>query len=180
MYYHRDKNIVFLANPRTASRAMAVGLTYYHGFELIGDHHSATKDDWIQTQPGAVVFSVARDVITTLISWSKLLGEPIEEMGIPMCCHTATGWPRWTLFPHTLVSTHVLPYENLQEALDDFLKDQGLDPFPIPRWDPHPDEPGHVSVNFDPVTKKWTPNLSIRWSDAKGGWVPAEEYDEAE
>lgn len=154
MYVHRDTGLVFLANPRTGSRATARALLGI-GFQLVGDHHSNTGAD--RERAFAMVieglfpvpdgreherilkpFSTVRDLRTVLESWGRHLKRPELSHGdvldrMPGNLPMVAGWESWTMFPHAQASDRLLRYENLEADLNELLDEHGLGPVKLER-----------------------------------------------
>jgi hypothetical protein len=68
-YYHRDRNIAYLAHPRTASTSTGRWLQERVRFERWGTHHG--KIDQIRDlAPDALIVTTVRNPFDTLVSWA--------------------------------------------------------------------------------------------------------------
>lgn len=129
MYWHPEDRLLYLASPRTASRATAEALLEL-GFDTDGVHHSSLSD---HRPPGFGdgwrIFTAVRNHFDALLSWAaheprtrsmpwgvEALGELVRRM----------GWSRddaggYELFPHRHRCDHLIRYETLEEDLFDVL-----------------------------------------------------------
>lgn len=128
-YVHKDAGLLFLANPRTASRATAKALQGI-GFVKIGQHHH--YDQTLSINRQRLTFSTVRSIPDTLCSWRRWLRRPEASLVVVLELILNTqrgmvpGWESWTLFPHAEHSDVLLRYEQLETDLNRLLYDNGL------------------------------------------------------
>lgn len=127
MYAH-PCGLVYLANPRTASRATA-DLLLRVGFIMEGSHHSR-YEDYVSgpRRPEKLwIVTTVRDEDEMRASWARHLGttpEAVEAM-MPANRHIIANWTTgW--FPHLAQADQVLNYRRLQEELHAVLDAHGL------------------------------------------------------
>lgn len=131
MYVHDEAGLTFLAQERTASRAVATVLKN-QGFRLVGDHHDGPTEE---NPVVGVPFTVVRNHWDILVSfWYAAHAYLVHDPPI------TTGW----LVEHFLANperykpgkffrflsvpeVRVLRYETLQDDLDALLMEFGLD-----------------------------------------------------
>lgn len=133
MYLHRAKGLVYLANPRTGSRATAQALRSV-GFEMVGSHHSPIPDD--MDRQGVFAFSTVRDLPETLWSWARHAGHGdvlrfLREL--PGQRNIIEHWSPHTLFPHERDSDLLLHHSELGGHLNAVLQLSGLPPVKLER-----------------------------------------------
>lgn len=157
MYYHREKRLVFLAHPRTASVSTARALQAI-GFEKLGgDHHMRLWTEgrkrpahlpdpkpWGETLVNRenrdtwTVFTTVRNHFDTAVSWIflKARGNPIEWSVETF--QRALDYNHW-VEPNRMFGLHlddadiVLRYECLESQLRILLGAHGLELGPLPR-----------------------------------------------
>lgn len=140
MYVHASTGLVFLANPRTASRATAKALMD-RGFEFVGSHHSGVPFGRLIpiSTPFPIFFCTVRNLDHTLRSWARHLGESEGAAGDVLSIvlrkqlPIIEGWESWTLFPHVVHADHILHYENLEPELNQLLQEHGIEPVRLER-----------------------------------------------
>jgi len=135
-YIHRPSRLVFLANPRTASRSVAKALVEQCGFNRNAAHHAPLSDTDCDFWP--ITFSVVRDVESTLASMARKNGMSVPDFvagGFDGFRTLVPDWAPWTLFPFAHASDHVLVYEDgrMDEIISNFLSRYGLGPITLPR-----------------------------------------------
>lgn len=143
MYYHRPSKTIYLAHPRTASKATREAL-YERGFEVAVDHHGgleqgrqhlrvAVTTDW-------AVWATVRNHFDALVSWQGVQ-EPGTfdcEFGREYIEHLIDNNHQYFPDPHRMWGLHlddatrVLHYESLENDLNDALEDRGLEPVDLP------------------------------------------------
>lgn len=132
MYVHHS-GLVYLANPRTASRATAKALLAV-GFRMEGSHHSGGD-----VPTGFRTFTTVRDLYDTLSSWGRKLGENPGALGDILSRvlleqrPIIEEWEPWTLFPHARDADVLLRYETLEADLNRLLVGYGLGPVKLER-----------------------------------------------
>lgn len=152
MYVHRNHKIIYLAHPRTASKATAATLKEEYGFESIRGHHENPETvhrDWeekVLRECGPrswSVFSTVRNPFEVMAGWYyntnyrgvswgvEYLEEIVEKMS-PQYFDTPTK-PFYRMFLHLPFCNHVLRYENLQKDFDEFMESRGLEPITLQR-----------------------------------------------
>lgn len=124
MYVHKEKDVAFIAHPKTASLAMGQTLQEI-GFTQVGSHHQF-KEVWCLKH----TFSVVRNPFDLIVSW--YYSQPAKE---------GLTFAKWVVkvirpeSPYSYVndlffglksSTDVLHFENLQEDFDRFTEKVGL------------------------------------------------------
>lgn len=135
MYVHHSALLVFLANPRTASRSIAKALTEQAGFVKVGAHHHAP---WRQLpEPRRYTsFSVVRNLEDTIASWCRKYGGISEReflrSKLPQQRNIIEPWPPHSLFPWEHQSDSILRYEELPSCLNDLLRAHELEPVTLP------------------------------------------------
>jgi len=129
MYYFREHNLYFLAQPRTASRAVAKVMMDL-GAKQSADHHGIGK-----IPDGAFVMSTVRNHWDALVSWYTILQEARNlSLYQWITTHVVTGRTDaarhfiphklyWRYLPYT---TYVLRYESLNDDLCWCLQRHGL------------------------------------------------------
>lgn len=155
MYVHASRELVYLANPRTASRATAEALVRV-GFGMVGSHHSGLADPDIEERDRMryltyTSFTTVRDLRETLQSWARKLdihqGNPQAGDVRDVCCEVLEHMDRtnqrgiipiwklntWTLFPHALLADRLLHYATLEVDLNDLLLEHDLGPVELER-----------------------------------------------
>ena len=134
--------MVYLAHPRTASRATSEALVQQAGFikqvkprSQIGDHegiHENIPDDWI-------VFTTVRNHFDTLVSWyfhknPRPSEKPPFDKGFIQRSLATCYFPildrMWGM--HRPLASHVLRYERLDAELNALLEYRGLGPVELP------------------------------------------------
>lgn len=134
-YVHSATGLCFLANPRTASRATAKALVQTHGFNVDNGHHGRPLKKYPRD---LTTFCVVRDLPSTLASWSRRAGMPVDKFvahGFMGQKHIIKAWPDHTLFPFEAESNYVLRYEdgNMDTVISDFLARFNLGPVALER-----------------------------------------------
>lgn len=131
-YHHRATGLVYLANPRTASRSTARALVEQCGFNVVEGHHAPWR---YKEHPDMEVttFCVVRDLLSTLRSWGRRYGKPwpkFLEEGFDGQRPIIRGWENTTLFPFEREADHVLVFDpdNMDKVISDFLAEFGLGP----------------------------------------------------
>lgn len=140
MYVHQGAGLIYLANPRTASRATAKALKAI-GFGMVGSHHSGLRDvedlKYFARLASMTSFTTVRDLHDTIRSWGRKLEgddhhDPADEilrwMKEDRQYAIIRGWEPWTLFPHARYADHLLRYEHLEDDLNHLLEEHGLGP----------------------------------------------------
>jgi hypothetical protein len=147
MYWHRESGLVYLAHPRTASISTRTALIEQAGFQAVGGHHAG----WLRNKAVPIVSGITlehwdgrvtsaattvRYHLDALVSWWFHKGRtgPLDREFV---AHLAGGswfpirdeW--WGLHRHT--ADTVLRYENLDEDLNRWLAEHGLDPVRVPQ-----------------------------------------------
>jgi len=124
MYIHEEKNVAFIAHPKTASLAMSYTLLDM-GFEKIGSHHQF-KEIWCRK----TTFSVIRNPFDLFVSWyyaqPEKLGVTFEKWAAHVIQRPSPYSYINDLFFGLKFSTDVLHFENLQEDFDKFTEKVGL------------------------------------------------------
>ena len=130
MYVHKEKKVVFIAHPRTASSATGHTLLQM-GFTIWGNHHAF---DWQLEFEGWVVGCTVRNPFDTMVSW--YYNKPREEsfdLWLPRFlseCHYLID--NHLMFYGQPYATHVLHFENLQDDFTCFCGDANLPYMTIP------------------------------------------------
>lgn len=131
MYINRQAKMVFLAQPRTASRSVGAALKT-RGFEAIGHH----RFDESMDLEGFTVATAVRNPFDYLVSWyhhmqsiEKCLNMRFEINFINELWHDQGKWfePN-RMFRFTEFSDTVFRYEYLETALNTWLQLNGLHP----------------------------------------------------
>lgn len=117
-----EGHLVYLANPRTGSRATARALEGL-GFVMLGSHHSGFESPETPVGPVASIATTVRDEEETLESWCRKLDCTMTELllgklGVQRAI--IAGWDEG-LFPHEPYAETVLAYEDLENELNDWL-----------------------------------------------------------
>lgn len=149
MYIHHDKGLIFLAQPRCASHAIADALVDQAGFEMLQGHHAmmehlSVDEEFKLRECGEdslgrkVYFStlqhqvaiVVRDHLTALQSWQRLRWKdwamPLSTRFILKLSRDEEFCAPHRLFPLTDQATVVLRYEDLPGSLNRWLAAAGL------------------------------------------------------
>lgn len=131
MYVNEQAGLVYVANPRTASRAVGEALTTHAGFTMMGSHHST---DGIPD--GALVFTAVRNHYDALVSlWYSMHGGlPFEPRFLDWYPHhIAFEYPHGRLFPYTDLADITVRYERLAFGVNLVLSMRRLGPIPVRR-----------------------------------------------
>lgn len=135
MYVHPEKDLVYLAHPRTASRATKEALGQ-RGFRMIGAHHSGPPQHDLT---GKKAFCVIRNHWDAICSWYYNWFNSTDKPLTAKWIRSYTGQnPNYFrpegLWWYTWVEPTpvILRYETLQEDLDHFLENQGIKPIRLP------------------------------------------------
>jgi hypothetical protein len=140
-YINRKAEIVYLAHPRTASRATSEALTEQAGFitkhenrSQLGHHarmYEKIPSDWL-------IFTTIRNHFDTQVSWYFKDGardKPPFDEGFIKRNLTTLYFPirnrMWGL--HGRRANHLIRYENLDDELNSLLESRGLGPVELPR-----------------------------------------------
>lgn len=122
MYVHYDRQMIYLAHPRTASRATR-HMLYGLGFQHRGNHHAPLED---HPGTGWTVFSAVRNHYDAWASWwcKSGGGNPLTPAWIESLVEGRRQyWPdpdlMWGL--HSGVCDVLLRFETLEADLSDLL-----------------------------------------------------------
>ena len=147
MYLHHDKRLIFLAQPKTASKAVAtalgdIGFVDINGQPCLGvsdyPHHvtvAEMADGYGNETEGWTTFSFVRNHWDAVVSWvcsyyglasvahegwsAEFIADLLDRMSY---VNPTTLWHR-----HLHDSDHVLRYENLDSGLAELLQRHGLE-----------------------------------------------------
>lgn len=151
MYYRYDPDLLYLAHPRTASRATAQALQTWAGFnryptsdEADIPHHATVDETGVMTRD-YTVFTAVRNPWAAVVSWYRLVHNPGQNF-VPEwldafredCSPYLVDGRLWEL--HRPAADVVLRFETLEQDLNDLLWAHGLDPLKLPRVSDHDDE----------------------------------------
>ena len=141
MYVIPNKKFVFLAAPRTGSKAVAQALLEQRGAILVGGHHTLPEDhpeyeigkDW-------VVCSTIRNHYDAMVSWYFKI-ERLENSMIPFikflprfCENNPNFAQSGELWGKTLAASNtIIRYEWLQAGIDTALVKADLPPVDLPQ-----------------------------------------------
>jgi hypothetical protein len=116
---------------------------------MVGSHHSGLEADVVRVRElrdrvppecRLLFFTTVRELLDTLQSWARKVGEHPDEPGDVWGCMNHTnqlgiieGWEPWTLFPHARVADRLLRYEHLDAELNALLAEYGLGPVTLER-----------------------------------------------
>ena len=141
MYLLKSHEMVFLAQPRTGSRAVAQALSAQHGFVQVGTHHGVWPEDE-PPSPDTIIISAVRNHWDTIASWyfkqpsnrrkpwdAWLRFFPVQHQRYVKRLPNGQLELYWNHLPG---STHVLRYEALQEDLNCMLALRELGPVELP------------------------------------------------
>ena len=139
MYVHRERNLIYLAHPRTASTATAQFLKT-RGFESLHGHHarlSISVSSALENRSKWKAFTVVRNHLDTIVSWaasyletSKLsLGKlDMKQLDyIDATCDYVQPHSLWWM--HSQEADVILRYERLEEGLSEILGEEVRLPF---------------------------------------------------
>lgn len=148
MYVQREARLVYLAHPRTASRATAQALCEQAGFEPVGEHHGRRTDE-VPAAEGWRALTTVRCHHDAVVSWycyryrTQAWENPLEHRPLTpewlrretkpwqgTYIRLDTGW----LFTHLhlLDADAVIRYETLEEDLNGELTQRGLGRVQLP------------------------------------------------
>lgn len=134
MYVHKEKRLVFLANPRTASRATAKALLE-RGFTMMGTHHSGYGEIGGRSRECPFrTFATVRDPDEIEASWARHLSCSVEDVPELMERQRPiiAGWTDGYL-PHLWDADILLHYANLDDELNALLAMYGIDQVTLER-----------------------------------------------
>jgi hypothetical protein len=189
MYLHRETGLVYLASPRTASQATADALQNQAGFVMEGDHHIGFRHAKYRGGPleGVSVATTVRYHPDAMVSWWHFmkrptpLGEAFLDVLWQMQYFPEAS--RWWAF-HDDYCDRVLRYENLDEDLNRWLAEHGLDPVRVPRKNVTPHRQGmhwsrvfdrrsagHLDKRFgDEIRRYGYPSVVDEWLEERKRW----------
>jgi len=132
MYIHGEKEVAFIAHPRTASQATSKVLVNRRGFEAEMSHHQ-----YKELPAGWIVFSTVRDPFDLFVSWYYLeMFKTKHDYHFPTWLRQRVAEPNHYmqsgLFFGQHLCTHTLRYENLQEDFNQLMVEIGFPPAEIP------------------------------------------------
>lgn len=166
MYVIPDKKFVFLAAPRTGSKAVAKALLELRGAELVGSHHT-TPDEHpeIKIDESWAVCSTIRNHWDAMISWWFKIERLANSMTplakfLPRFCENNGNFIRngqlwWKTLPHT---NTLIRYEWLQADFDQALVKAGMAPTDIPSVTDSHRKGSPYQIFYKQATRLWVAN----------------------
>lgn len=129
-------NFIFLAEPRTASRATRDALLKLEGSYEVGTHHHLIEDlldSYLKCSRDAyTVFSTIRNPADEMVTlWLQSGTRPRSHCGETFAEYIrrwGVGKPESFFFRHAESADQVIRYENLQKELDSLLRSFGVSP----------------------------------------------------
>lgn len=116
-YVNRDRGLIFLAHPRTASTSIQRFLVKHGGFEIVGNDHHGRRNGL----PGVAV-AVIRDPYDVLVSWlfNRNWGVPFNIAFLERLRKDAEKYfsPLWF---HLDETDHIIHFEDVERELAAFL-----------------------------------------------------------
>ena len=148
MYVHSDSKLIFLANPRTASTAVAAALMDI-GFEKKGKHHEAYEmgEAWM-------TFTAIRNHWDAALSWVLAHNFPmsIESLERALDNEYITENEMWSYHDQKIT----MRYEQLELWLDFILSCSGLPLVKLPEQNVSANRNGkHYREFYTPETRKY-------------------------
>lgn len=137
MYFHKDSNVIYLAFPRTASKATSSALSTQAGFSRSPNHHGRLwqAESFYPINNDTLVLTTVRNHFDWFVSYAfmvhriPLTVKVLSDMSSTRLTYIDTeGW----LFDyHRLQATHVARFEHLEEDVNKFLSIRGIRPVRI-------------------------------------------------